>query len=184
MKNMNLFSSHSEYPTNWKKIEGSFWPYIAGFIDGDGSLFARIVPEKNDIKYKITVNIGLYQHKKHIHFLKEITKLFNGRGHLRVRSKEQMADFQISDKRYIKLFLTKIYPYLKLKSPQAKLILEIIKDYEELKNKNSLNQKQAAFLEVCKKIDKVAFLNNSKKRIHTYESVKVIFSTTCRDLKI
>ena len=169
---MNILSSHSEFPTNWSKIETSFWPYIAGFIDGDGSLFARIVPEKNNIKYKIIVSVGFYQDKKHIYFLKEIKKLFNGRGCLRVRSKEHMADFQISDKKYIKLFLTKIYPYLKIKSPQAKIILQIIKDYEDLKNIKNLNQKQAAFLEVCKKIDKVAFLNDSKKRVHTYDSVK------------
>lgn len=175
MKNMNLFSSHSEFPTNWSNIDTSFWPYIAGFIDGDGSLFARIVPTKKDLKYKIIVSLGLYQHKKHIHFLKDITKLFNGRGHLRIRSKEQMADYQISDTKYLKLFLTKIYPYLKIKSSQAKLILEIIKDYEELKNLNSLTQQQAAFLEVCKKIDQVAFLNFSKKRVHTFESVKKNF---------
>ena len=38
-------------------------------------------------------------------------------------------------------------------------------------NKDKFSDLQTTFLEVCKKIDKVAEHNNSKNRKHTYESV-------------
>jgi len=166
---MTYFSK--EFPKNWKKLDKSFWSYLAGFIDGDGSLFVRIIPVKSDINYKIIISIGLYQHKKYIFFLNKIWQIFNKSGNLRIRPNSDMADLVISNKILIKQILTRLYPYLILKKPQAKLLLKIIKEYKDLSLEKNLSYKKAAFLEVCKKIDKVADMNNSKNRKYTYESV-------------
>ena len=52
-----------------------------------------------------------------------------------------------------------------MKKPQAKLVLQILKLQKNIKTDHE-------FLEVCKLIDKFATLNDSKKRINTYEVVK------------
>ena len=65
----------------------------------------------------------------------------------------------------IKNFLTVIKPHLILKPRLALLVLQIIEEYSQV-------QSEADFLEVCKKIDKTAEYTDSKKRKHTYSSVK------------
>ena len=62
-------------------------------------------------------------------------------------------------------FLTLIKPFLILKPRLALLVLQIIDEYSQVQN-------EADFLEVCKKVDKTAEYTDSKKRKHTYSSVK------------
>lgn len=181
--NNNLLTpSHLLFP-NFKKLTDIQLSYYAGFIDGDGSLFVRIVPQKSKFPFKINVSIGFYQHTRHYYFLQEIKKIFGERGHIRKRPCSDMSDFICSDTQLIKDFLTIIYPYLKLKKSQSLLILKIIQEYKEFYSCSDsldyshnfgnifLSYKQVAFLEVCKKIDKVASLNSSKKRKYTYDYV-------------
>ena len=58
-----------------------------------------------------------------------------------------------------------MYPHLRLKKKVAELVLEIIKANREVKNRGD-------FLEVCKKVDKVAEYTDSKKRTVTAKVVE------------
>ena len=60
---------------------------------------------------------------------------------------------------------TYCYSYSRLKERLIRLVLEIIEEYSQVHT-------EAAFLQVCLKIDKTAKYTDSKKRKHTYSSVK------------
>lgn len=65
----------------------------------------------------------------------------------------------------VEKLLTILYPHLRLKKKVAELVLEIIKANREVKNRGD-------FLEVCKKVDKVAEYTDSKKRTVTAKVVE------------
>jgi len=64
----------------------------------------------------------------------------------------------------VETLLMKLNPYLRLKKRIAKLVLEIIKEESEVRIRSD-------FIEVCKKIDKVAELTDSNTRTITAEVV-------------
>ena len=59
-----------------KKLTIEDKSYIAGFLDGDGSVFAQIVRGK-DYKYqfRIRVSVGFYQRKDKHWFILKLKKL-------------------------------------------------------------------------------------------------------------
>jgi len=177
-----MFTNHNDIPEYLKKISSVESAYLAGFLDGDGSLYVRIIKAQDVIlKFKIIIGLAFYQSKKNIFILEHIKTTFNNYGTVIVKKDgSNVCNYVISDSKKIKDILTILYPYLKIKKPIAKLILEIIKDLKELKEiistKESCDSQlpiiQAAFLKVCEKIDKVAELNYSKNRKITSQTVK------------
>jgi hypothetical protein len=77
-------------------------------------------------------------------------------GTLRKR-KDNMTELCIVGNTPVKSFLTLILPYLIIKKPNAKLVLEIIEKLEVINNRDD-------FIEVCKLVDKIAEFTDSKKR--------------------
>ena len=137
--------------------------YIAGFLDGDGSIFFQIVPRKDyKQKFQIRTSIAFYQKKEYAEILEWIKSIF-GAGYIRHR-KTGMSDYTVVESKEVQKILHLLRPYVKLKKKQIELGLEII---EKIGKKRS-NQD---FLEICKLVDKFRELNYSKKRTITYESV-------------
>ena len=138
--------------------------YMAGFLDGDGSIFAQII-EGNSYKYKfrIRVSIGFYQRSdKHWHILK-LKKLLKY-GYVRIR-KDGVSEYVITGVGPVKIVLSQLKNFLILKRKNANLILKIIED------KKKINSKEE-FIEICKLVDKVSELNYSKNRRITSETVQ------------
>ncbi len=144
-------------------MESTTLAYIAGFLDGDGSIFFQIVPRKDyRQKFQIRTSIAFYQKKEYVEILNWLKEIF-GVGYIRNR-KTGMSDYTIVDSKEVKKILLLLKPYVKLKKKQVELGLEII---EKLDNKKS----DKDFLEICKLVDKFKELNYSKKRTITYETV-------------
>ena len=144
-------------------MESTTLAYIAGFLDGDGSIFFQIVPRKDyKQKFQIRTSIAFYQKKEYVEILNWLKEIF-GAGYIRNR-KTGMSDYTIVDSKEVKKILLLLRPYVKLKKKQVDLGLEIIK---KLDNKKS----DEDFLEICKLVDKFKELNYSKKRTITYETV-------------
>ncbi len=144
-------------------MESTTLAYIAGFLDGDGSIFFQIVPRKDYVqKFQIRSSIAFYQKKENVEILNWLKEIF-GAGYIRNR-KTGMSDYTIVDSKEVKKILLLLRPYVKLKKKQVDLGLEII---EKLDNKKS----DEDFLEICKLVDKFKELNYSKKRTITYETV-------------
>ena len=127
--------------------------YIAGFLDGDGSIFFQIVPRK-DYKQKFQIrssiafrqkrkflsvlrNLNLwkfltYQKKNYVEILEWLKNYF-GVGYIRHR-KTGISDYTIVESKEVKKILLLLQPYVKLKRKQIELSLEIL---SKLENKKS-----------------------------------------------
>jgi intein/homing endonuclease len=138
------------------KISSTQKAYLAGFIDGDGSIYVRLKPNDSyRYGFQVAPYIVLFQSAKDEEIFKEICSLIDC-GYLRKR-KDGILEYTIGRVADIKNFLEMIGPYLILKKRQADLILKILEKKELVKNKND-------FKKLMDLIDKFRGLNYSKKR--------------------
>jgi len=167
-------------------LSDSFMAWLAGFIDGDGSIYVRIIRNNSyALKFQILVSVSFTQSLAVFHILEMIYGALGRKGH--IRKKATVGDVVISDPVFLKKLLIRLLPFLYLKNRQAVLLLEIIDDYSALKylpadtmcDDSPLTEKQAAFLKVCEKVENIAALNspikaNSRRKI-TIDTVKEAF---------
>lgn len=138
--------------------------YIAGFLDGDGSIFFQIISRPDyKLKFQIRSSIAFYQDTKNKEILEWLKEIF-GAGYIRHR-KTGVSDYTIVEPKEVYRILKLLQPYIKLKKKQVSLGLLIL---DELKNKKSKED----FFKICKLVDKFKDLNYSKKRTMNYKVVK------------
>jgi hypothetical protein len=131
--------------------------YIAGFLDGDGSIYVRAKPNPTyKYGFQVAPYIVLFQSGKGKENFLKVCNLI-GSGYIRERN-DGILEYIINKIDDVKEFLKAIYPYIILKKKQIKLMLHII----ELKKKIKSNGDFKALLEL---IDSYRELNYSKKRI-------------------
>ena len=130
--------------------------YLAGFLDGDGSIYVRLKPNSS-YKYGFQVSpyIVFFQSAKAIKSFQKVCALLDY-GYLRKR-KDGILEYTIGKKDEIIKFLGLIRPYLILKKKQADLMIRIIEQKDKVKSKSD-------FQKLAKLIDKFRELNYSKKR--------------------
>ena len=132
-----------------------FKAYLAGFLDGDGSIYVRAKPNQTyRFGYQIAPTVAFFQSQSCESFPDLCKKI--GFGRLRLR-KDGIYEFTISKQDEIKDFLEKVGPYLKLKQEQSKLMLEIL----DLKKQVETDKD---FEKLLNRIDIFRDLNYSKKR--------------------
>ena len=142
--------------TKLKDLSSNTLAYIAGFLDGDGSINAQLI-KRPDYKlgYQIRVSVTFFQTTKR-HWFLESLQIRLGLGTLRYRN-DGMSELALVGVATVKLFLERVKPYLEIKLKQCKIILEIC-------NKLSKNQSPEDFIKLCKQVDLLENLNDSKKR--------------------
>jgi intein-encoded DNA endonuclease-like protein len=130
--------------------------YLAGFLDGDGSIYVRLKPN-DDFRYgfQIAPYVVFFQSSKDRENFEKICALI-GIGYLRERN-DGMLEYVIQKQQAIKEFLSDVSPYLLLKRGQADLMLEILEKKAEISSKED-------FIALAKLIDQFRDLNYSKKR--------------------
>ena len=144
-------------------MEPTILAYIAGFLDGDGSVFFQIVPRKDyRQKFQIRSSIAFYQKTENLEILEWLKQIF-GAGYIRHR-KTGISDYTIVDSTEVRKILELLQPYVKLKKRQIELGLNI---FNKIDNKKS----DKDFLDICKLVDNFKELNYSKKRSITSENV-------------
>jgi hypothetical protein len=106
--------------------------YIAGFLDGDGSIIVQIKNRKDTSQgWRIMFTICFYQdtrHEKPLFWIKE--KL--GIGYIS-RRKDGITELRINGYQRTKDILSKIYPYVRFKRTQVGYILEVLSILEKEK---------------------------------------------------
>jgi hypothetical protein len=144
--------------------------YLAGFLEGDGCILTQIVKDSR-CKYGHTVRVSIifYQPTRRHWFFLKLKKHLGEGWKIRKRS-DCISELYVTGFTPVKLFLKTLHPYLRLKERLSRLVLEIIDEYNRI-------QTEADFLQVCLKIDKTAEYNDSKKRKHTYSSVKAYLNS-------
>jgi len=147
----------------------STFAYIAGFLDGDGSIMLQIKP-REDLRFgfRITSTICFYQdslHEKELHWIRDqlqtgyLSQRNDGMSELRVDGHERVADV-----------LRQLRPYIRFKRDQVELILEALEKLETM-------QTPQEFLEVCALADKIAEANYTSRRKYTAAVVREEFQS-------
>jgi len=139
-----------------KTLSSTQKSYLAGFLDGDGSIYVRLKPNSTyKYGFQIAPYIVFFQSKKERTNFGKICSLC-GLGHMRER-KDGILEYIISKKDAIREFLVAVEPYVILKDQQVKLMIKILDLKDKVKNKND-------FKVLAKLIDNFRELNYSKKR--------------------
>ena len=130
--------------------------YIAGFLDGDGSIYARAKPN-NSYRYgfQIALYIVLFQSQKDRANFQRVCSLI-GYGKMRIR-KDGILEYVIGKIGDVKNLLVDIYPYTLLKRKQIELMFRIIKLKGNVENESD-------FKLLLGLVDGFRELNYSKKR--------------------
>lgn len=132
-----------------------FQAYLAGFLDGDGSIYVRAKPNSSyKYGYQVAPYVAFFQSASSEAFPEMVAKI--GYGRIRLR-KDGIYEFTINKQDEIKDFLKKVIPYLILKQEQAKLILEILASKADISSEED-------FAKLLERIDYFRELNYSKNR--------------------
>ncbi len=130
--------------------------YIAGFLDGDGSIYARAKPNTSyRYRFQIALYITLFQSASNKELFTELCSLI-GYGRMRER-KDGVMEFTINKIDDIKDFLACVRPHVILKRKQVELMLKIIDAKDKV-------EKQEDFQALLTLIDSYRELNYSKNR--------------------
>lgn len=130
--------------------------YLAGFLDGDGSIYVRLKPNTDyRFGFQVAPYVVLFQSNKDRHIFERVCSMI-GLGYLRERN-DGILEYTINRRDAIIEFLDMLKPYIVLKLRQTKLMLRILKKKPKVKNKGD-------FKELMDLIDRFRNLNYSKKR--------------------
>lgn len=153
------------------QIENIELSYLAGLIDGDGSIIAQFVYHKDYKKtmpYEIRLTVQVTQLTKRRHHLEYLLQTI-GEGSVRDRkkrnNKDQISDYVLVGPRAVSELLKMLVPYLRIKKKQAELVIRIC---EQLDN----SADPAIFDQTLDLVDHVAALNDSKNRENTAQVVR------------
>ncbi len=141
----------------FKHLSATEKAYIAGFLDGDGSIYVRAKPNSTyRYGFQIAPYVVFFQSAKDHKNFEQVYSLINC-GKIRER-KDGIIEYIINKIDNIKNFLVSVKPYVRLKKEQLELMIEILRVKENVKNSDDFSQ-------LLKLIDRYRELNYSKKRI-------------------
>lgn len=143
--------------------------YIAGFLDGDGSINISTskVPRERGYKYlhKHQLTVSFMQKDRRREFLEAIKTSFGGVGTIRQHEKSGTCEYNITDESVSVPLLKLLLPYLRVKKRQA--VLAIL--FAEIP-KRDLTVVQ--FLERAMLVDVLCECNDSKTHKNTAKQIK------------
>ena len=145
--------------------------YIAGFLDGDGSVMLQLKPRQDYVMgFQIKATIAFYQKTNNRMVLDWLQSKLNV-GRVRDRN-DGISQYDIEGYTPVKYVLELIEPFVVLKSKQVKMALALIREIEQ-ERKTTPEQ----FLERAKKIEIFQMLNYSKRSKYGYAEVKAFLNS-------
>jgi intein/homing endonuclease len=130
--------------------------YLAGFLDGDGSIYVQLKPNATyRYRYQVAAYIVLFQSAKDKDKFRELTDLI-GFGHTRERN-DGILEHIISRIDEIRQMLKIVKPFIVLKRKQVMLMERILDQKERVENAED-------FKALAGLVDTFRQLNYSKKR--------------------
>ncbi len=114
--------------------------YIAGFLDGDGSLMLQLKKRKDGIlKFRFMATICFYQDTRHEKTLYWIQKIL-GIGYISRRN-DGMTELRINGFKQIRDILIRLNPFIKFKKLQSRALLKACEILSSTKFKMLSKQK-------------------------------------------
>ncbi len=133
--------------------------YIAGFLDGDGSIHFQLVKQKEyRFGFYIRATVSLSQSTSARQGLEQIQTLLGGGGYIRDRG-TGMSDLVITSRPLLLRILQEVEPYVIFKQAHVRRALAILPQLDRVRDPQ-------VFLQLAHEVDAFATLNYSKtKRI-------------------
>ena len=133
--------------------------YIAGFLDGDGSIHFQLVKQKEyRFGFYIRATVSLSQSTSARQGLEQIQTLLGGGGYIRDRG-TGMSDLVITSRPLLLRILQEVEPYVIFKQAHVRRALAILPQLDRVRDPQ-------VFLHLARQVDAFATLNYSKtKRI-------------------
>ncbi len=130
------------------RVKETALAYIAGFLDGDGCIKARIDKQPNN-KFGLRTRIAVTftQHIRNRHVLVWIKNQLKN-GSIADYSKKRLSEYCITDSKYIERLLRGLKPYVVNKHRQLDLALRLLALKDRFKNKISFNQALSLAIEI------------------------------------
>lgn len=140
--------------------------YIAGFLDGDGSVYFQLIPRPQNVYgYEIRASVCFYQHSSNRRILEWLKEKI-GLGYIRDRG-DGVSDYTIVGYEEVRKVLEMVAPYVVLKRRQAERALQML---DGLKKRKRLGPVE--FMSMARRVDEFSSLNYSKKKKHNAERVR------------
>ena len=150
-------------PREDQGVKAEIAAYIAGFLDGDGSIHFQLIRQKEyRYGFYVRVSVSFHQHisgRAGLEWLKDQLK----EGYIRNRV-GQMSDYVITSRAVIRKLLMEISPYVAFKQRQVKQALSLLDAIEEIDSPED-------FIAVAQRVEAFKSLNRSKRKVSTVESV-------------
>jgi hypothetical protein len=109
--------------------------YIAGFLDGDGSLMMQIKKRSDNEKIRFMLTICMYQDTRHEKTLLWIRKKL-GIGYISRRN-DNITELRINGYKQVEKILKMLKPFIRFKKIQAESIIKSAKILQKKKISNS-----------------------------------------------
>ena len=138
--------------------------YIAGFLDGDGSIMATVEkrPERRRFPYRVRVRIRINftQHERHRKLIEIIKHFLGNVGAIREAKSHHLVELVIQDRTEVERIIVRLLPFIILKERQAKIVLKILKIYKMAKvnSRSSLSEKE--YLDILNLVQEIRKLNS------------------------
>ena len=140
-------------------MDATVLAYIAGFLDGDGSIFFQLVRRKDYcFGYQVRTSIAFYQKTENERILLWLKEQFLS-GYIR-RRKTGISDYTIVEPKEVRRVLELLRPYVRLKQEHVRLGLQILEEIPAAVDAVRL-------MSLCQLVDRFRTLNYSKKRVNT-----------------
>ncbi len=140
-----------------RKLSSIQKAYLAGFLDGDGSIYVRLKPNPTyKFGFQVAPYVIFFQSAKDEKNFQKLCSIL-GLGYMRKRN-DGILEYTIGRAEAIAEFLSLVKPYVILKKKQIDLMQKIMCMKSLVKNKKD-------FEALMKLIDSFRELNYSKKRI-------------------
>jgi len=141
--------------------------YIAGFLDGDGSIRIQLQPRKNSFRVRAIVSLAQkWGKEKELGWIRNQLKI----GYIYQRN-DQMTELRIEGHEAVEKILRRLKPYILFKKKQVKLIIKIL----EILKKPNRNLLEIARL--SDEISKLNYVTIQKKYTAEYVSKKLLSNT-------
>ncbi|MBI2676613.1 MAG: LAGLIDADG family homing endonuclease [Candidatus Yanofskybacteria bacterium] len=107
--------------------------YIAGFLDGDGSIVAVIEkrPDRRRFPYRVRLKINFTQHVRHKNLMLLLQESLGKVGSVRYTPTHNLSELVIQKREDLKRVLERLLPHLILKQRQAKIMLAMIDIFDQ-----------------------------------------------------
>jgi hypothetical protein len=166
----NTVGSQDNKPIKLSKEQAAF---VAGFLEGDGCISAKIAPTPHKrTPYRVRVIISFTQHTRNREILERIRSLLGGS--LDDYPSKKLSELTIRDRKRVCQILRLIHPYLVTKQRQSELAQEIIRIFNRGKRKVRSYLEPKELLRMVEIAEEIRRLNSNRgnKTIHTIDEVR------------